>query len=328
MNDLPERSCSTAPVRQLYFISGLVLPLAAFAVPLIRPISPTAQLALFFVASVLSGLVPAIGSRPANGFRIPDPLFLFLGFCALLGGLYLAEPFILNLLGENLSMDPKEFRNVYWLQAIPFCLGILFLVHGIVAVGLVIGVKRGRFIIRKAAAHENMALRLQEVRERTDRPSGLSDFFYKKLMSRCLVFLGERYDLIHYAISALTLSHRDAVFFFDFLDAREDQSRWPRVITAEQFLHNLWQTDVFRGKNLFYIQRPSEPDFPSFMAEEDESRPLADSAASEILGELNARYPLLEVSIPSAREIPTTFESDCKILELLPAPEHRDHGQI
>ncbi|MCB1170960.1 MAG: hypothetical protein KDK25_11515 [Leptospiraceae bacterium] len=316
-------------VRSLYFLLGLILPVAVFILPLFRPITPGGQVALFFVASVLAGLVPAIGSRnPGHRYRIIDPTILFVSYALLIGIIYLLEPSsILRALEGMVRIDILEYRKIFWIDAIPYALAMRGFVGIIETTGLAIGLKRRRFIIRKAAAHENMAVILQEVREKAGKPTHLSEFFYKKLMSRCLVFLGERFDIVHYAISAFTLSQNNAVYFFDFLDAEEDQSMWPRQISPEQFLHNLWQTDVFRGKSLYYVQRPGEMDFATRMDASDETRALAPDEAADIVGQLNARYPLLEVSIPSAREIPRTLQEDCRVLELLPAPG-RDHGSL
>ncbi|MCB1137371.1 MAG: hypothetical protein KDK23_01395 [Leptospiraceae bacterium] len=317
-------------VRSLYFLLGLLLPLAVFALPLFRPITPGGQVALFFVASVLAGLVPAIGSRnPGHRFRVIDPAILFAMYALVIGVVYLLEPTtILMALEGVVRIDILEYRKIFWIEAIPYALAMRGIVGMIETTGLAIGMKRRRFIIRKAAAHENMAAILQEVREKAGKPSHLSEFFYKKLMSRCLVFLGERFDIVHYSISAFTLSQNNAVYFFDFLDAEEDQSVWPRKISAEQFLHNLWQTEVFRGKSLYYVQRPGEMDFAARMDASDETRALSPDEAADIVGQLNARYPLLEVSIPSVRDIPQTLQDDCRVLELLPAPGNRDHGSI
>jgi len=316
-------------VRLAYFILGVLLPLSAFMLPLIRPISPTGQIALFFVTSVLAGLIPAVESiRKQSHFRITDPFALLAIFAGVITIIYFVEPATLASAMEGMiQIDILEFRKIYWLQAIPYALGIHAFVDLVVTIGLGIGVRRRRFIIRKAAAHENMALRLSEVREKAGKPSGYSEFFYKKLMGKAIVFVGERFDIIHYAISAFTLSQNNAVYFFDFLDAEEDQSHWPRTITAEQFLHSLWQTPVFQGKKLYYIQRNGETDFTALM-NSDEIQPLEKSQAQDIVEQLNARYPLLETSIPSAKEIPNALERNARVLELFPSPAIRDHGQI
>ncbi|MBI40739.1 MAG: hypothetical protein CMF59_14165 [Leptospiraceae bacterium] len=317
-------------MRLAYFILGTLLPFSAFILPLFRPVAPTGQVALFFVTSVLAGLLPAIESvRPNSRFRIFDPSILWLLYAGLVLIIFLIGPeHLVTVLQENTIINALEYRQVYWQNAIPYALGVHAFVGLIVTFGLALGIRRRRFIIRKAAAHENMALRLQEVREKCGKPTAFSEFFYKKLMSKAIVFLGERFDIIHYSISAFTLSRNNAIYFFDFLDAEEDQSHWPRSISAEQYLHNLWQTPVFQGKSLFYIQRPGEVNFAAIMSRNDEATPVEDSAAAEIIGDLNARYPLLETSIPSAREIPNALEKDCRVLELFPSPGNRDHGQI
>lgn len=317
-------------MRLAYFILGTILPLSAFFLPLFRPIQPTGQIAVFFIASVASGLLPTIESiRPNSRFRIMDPLILWLIYSTTVVLILLANPENIALnLPDQIRVDALEYKKIFWQDAIPFALGIHLFVDLVVSFGLGIGIRRRRFIIRKAAAHENMAQRLQEVRERCGKPTGFSEFFYKKLMSKAIVFMGERFDILHYAISAFTLSQNNAIYFFDFLDAQEDQSHWPRTITAEQFLHNLWQTSVFQGKSLYYIQRPGEIDFASCIHENDEAKPVEEEKAAEIIAELNVRYPLLETSIPSAREIPNALEKDCRVIELFPSPGARDQGQL
>ncbi|HBS03957.1 MAG TPA: hypothetical protein DEA96_03255 [Leptospiraceae bacterium] len=330
MNDRMPGTWLPVFVRPAYFILGTILPFSAFFLPLFRPLTSTGQIALFFVTSVLAGLIPAVESvRPNSRFRILDPIALWLIFTGLVLMLFFAGPENLAAaVQSNIRIDSMEYSRVFWKDAIPYALSVHGFVDLIVTFGLALGVRRRRFIIRKAAAHENMAFRLQEVREKAGKPTGFSEFFYKKLMSKTIVFLGERFDIIHYSISAFTLSQRNAVFFFDFLDAEEDQSHWPRSISAEQFLHNLWQTSVFQGKSLYYIQRPGEMDFATIMSKNDEAHPVSDSEAAEIIGDLNVRYPLLETSIPSAKEIPNALEKDCRVLELFPSPGNRDHGQV
>ncbi|MCB1304582.1 MAG: hypothetical protein KDK37_09900 [Leptospiraceae bacterium] len=307
-------------MRAFYCIVGIGAHLTVFALPLFLPIDATAQVSLFFSASVLSSLIPAIDARrPRTSFRLTDPILLWFILCLCIGLLYILEPAtILHPLDSMLRIDIVEYRRIFWIDAIPYSIAFQAVTSFIVLAGLAIGIKRRRFIIRKSASHEDMAGKLQPIREELEKPSLFSEYFYKRLMQRSLVFLGERSDVLHYCISALTLTGRNAIYFFDFLDAEQDQTRWARFISPAQFLHSLWQTPVFQGKNLYYIQRGGESPFANQLIG-DEAQLLGREEGWEMLQELNARYPLVEGPLLSSSDIPDIFSQEDQVLEIFPS---------